>query len=106
MQTKSNIRTPKRLASIPGQRSFDAQTLSMIVALASEVTVLRARLDTCERLLIGAGILQEGAIDGFSPSPDAQAQREVLRQNAMTKIFRSMIEVSEADLASLDEPAT
>lgn len=74
----------------------------MIVALASELTVLRARLDTCERMLADKGLLDLEAIDRFSPAPEAQAQRDALRRRSMAKIFRAMIEASDADLASAD----
>lgn len=103
MPASTSIKTPKHLAKIPGQRPLDAQMLSMIVALASELTVVRARLDTCERLLTQAGVLTEETIDNFNPDATAQEERERLRQNSMQKIFRALIEASEADLASFDK---
>lgn len=72
----------------------------MIVALASEVTVIRARLDTCERLLADAGIITGDAVDNYSPDAAAQAERDKLRRSSMNKIFRSMVEASDADIAS------
>lgn len=77
----------------------------MIVALASELTVIRARLDTSERLLAQAGIIGSDAIDTFDPDAAAQAERERLRQRSMAKIFRAITEASEADLASFDRPS-
>lgn len=94
-------RSPKGLADIPGQRQADAQTMAMIVALASQVTVLRARLDTCERLLADANVLQPGAIDSYVPDAAAQAERDALRVGGMNKIFRALQEAGEADLAAI-----
>lgn len=105
MSPSAPIKTPNHLAKIPGQSPFEAQALSMIVALASELVVMRARLDTSERLLAQAGILSSDAIENFSPDAAAQAEREQLRQHSMNKIFRAIVEASEADLASFDPSA-
>lgn len=93
--------TPKGLATIPGQRLVDSQTMSMIVALASQQTVMRARMDACERLLIENNVLTAGAIDAFVPDAAAQAERDVLRQQSLTKVFRALHEAGEAELAAL-----
>jgi hypothetical protein len=93
--------SPKKLDAIPGQRQVDAQTMAMIVSLASETTILRARLDACERLLVAAKLLAPGAIDAFSPDPAAQLERDRQRTQSMAKIFRSLQEGAAADLASL-----
>lgn len=39
---------------------MDEQLLAMIVGLMSEMTVLRAHLDACERLLAASGALSPG----------------------------------------------
>ncbi|TWB40606.1 hypothetical protein [Nitrospirillum pindoramense] len=93
-------RTPNRLDPIPGRSSLDEQTLAMIVSLASEVTVLRARLDTCERLLVAARVLAPGAVDSFSPDAAAQAERDGLRQHTLNKVFRPLREAALADVAA------
>lgn len=94
-------RTPNRLDPIPGRRTLDDQTLAMIVSLASEVTILRARLDACERLLTAANIFPPEAVDNFTPDEAAQAARERQRQHSMAKIFRPLREAAAADLAAL-----
>lgn len=95
--------SPNKLAPIPGQRLIDEQTLAMIVALASETIVLRARLDTCERLLIDAGLIAPDAIETYSPDATAQGQREGLRLASMRKIFRALHESAEAELANIPD---
>ncbi|WP_375383512.1 hypothetical protein [uncultured Sphingomonas sp.] len=72
----------RRLA-IPGQDPADDRLLGMVAALASEIAVLRERLDTVERL---AG-LDAAAIDGFVPDAGAQAGRDALRRRLIDKIF-------------------
>ena len=101
MALRTTPQTPKGLAAIPGQQPGDEQTLSMIVALASEVTIIRARLDTCERLLTAKGVLEAGAVEAFQPDAEAQVARDGLRQRTMRKVFRAMQETAAADLAIL-----
>lgn len=96
-------RTPKRLDPIPGRDPRDEQLLGMIVALTSEVTVLRARLDACERLLVASGALGEGAVDHYSPDPAAQAAREALRARTIAKVMRPMQELARQELATISE---
>jgi hypothetical protein len=94
-------RRPKKLDAIPGRSAGDEQTLGMIMALTSEITVLRARLDACERLLVGAGLLPPGAVDLFDPDAAAQAEREVLRTRTIAKVLRPMHELAQQELAAL-----
>jgi hypothetical protein len=93
-------RTPNRLDAIPGQSALDEQLLAMIVGLASEATILRARLDSCERLLTQAGILAPDAIDSYSPDETARQERDSQRSRIMQKIFRPLQEAAAADLAA------
>jgi hypothetical protein len=98
-------RTPNRLDEIPGQSSRDEQFMAMIVSLASEATILRARLDACERLLVQAGVLAGGAVDGYDPDPEAQAARDAQRMRMLHKIFRPLEEAAAADLAAASATA-
>lgn len=97
-------RTPNRLDPIPGHSSFDEQILAMIVGLASETTILRARLDSCERLLAEAGILAPDAIDTYAPDDAAQVARDAQRDRIMKKIFRPLTEAAAADLVAVSAP--
>ena len=94
-------RTPNRLDAIPGGDARDEQLLGMIVALTSEVTILRARLDACERLLVASGALTEGAVDRFDPDAAAQGERERARQHTIAKVLRPLREQARAELAAL-----
>lgn len=94
-------RTPNRLDAIDGSRPMDEQLLAMIVGLTSEVTVLRARLDACERLLAASGALVPGAVDGYEPDAQAAVQREGLRKATLDKVFRPLREAAEAELATV-----
>jgi hypothetical protein len=98
---RSLLRTPKRLEPIPGLSVADEQTIAMILALTSEVAVLHARLDACERLLVAADILTPSAIDSFSPDAAAQTAREQQRTHLIAKVLRGLTEVARAELNAL-----
>ncbi len=87
-------RTPNRLDEIDGSREFDEQVLAMIVALTSEVTVLRARLDAAERLLAKSGALPTGSVDEYDPDEEAEAQRNAQRKRILDKVFRPLTEAA------------
>ena len=91
-------RTPNRLDLIEGSRALDEQLMAMIIALTSEVTVLRARLDAVERLLVEGGALQAGAVDAYVPDDVASKEREALRHATMKKVFRPLREAAEKEL--------
>ena len=101
MTRPSLPRTPNRLDSIDGSRPMDEQFLGMIVGLASEVTVVRARLDACERLLVASGLLAPEALDSYQPEAEAAGQREVLRKATLDTVFRPLREAAEAELAAI-----
>ena len=93
--------TPNKLDPIPGRAASDEQTLGMIIGLLSEITVLRARQDACERLLISSGLLSPGAVDSYDPDPAAQAERETLRKRSIAKVLRPMQELAQQELAAI-----
>lgn len=55
--------------------------MGVVMSLAGEVYVLRDRVRCMEALLVKAGSLQEGALDGFKPSAE-QAQASVADRDA------------------------
>ncbi len=64
--------------------------LSITLTLAQEVSVLRDRLDTIERLLETRDILSSKAIDEFIPTEAVAAQRETCRQHYLARILRAV----------------
>jgi hypothetical protein len=61
--------------------------LSMFLALAGEVVVLRERLDTAERLLDESGKLKT-AMDNYRPTEDAIVEREAWRAQFIDLVMR------------------
>ena len=86
----TNPPEPHLRRPIVGLDPAEDRLLAMIAALASEVTMLRERLDTVERLAESGGALSRPDIENFAPSPEATAERDALRKRAIEKIFRPL----------------
>jgi len=83
-----------------GDRTVD-NILSMVLALAGEVVVLRERLDSAERLLEQGGILKREAVTAFQPSPEAIEERDAWRAQFLDIVLRSV----QQELEGLEEQA-
>lgn len=86
-----------------GQRPIylnDAQQdkiFGIIMALAGEVSVLRERLDTLERVLETKGILSPSDIETYQPDEKTSEEREQWRREYIARILR----ILEEDIDSL-----
>ena len=63
------------------------QTMSMIMVLASEVTVLRDRLDSAERVAKAGGLDLAGGIEALVLDQAALEEREAWRQSFLDRLF-------------------
>lgn len=64
------------------------KTLSITLALASEVAVLRDRIDTIERLAEAGKPLSRAAVDTFTPDATARAERDAWREHYLETVLR------------------
>ncbi|WP_138497236.1 hypothetical protein [Nostoc sp. PA-18-2419] len=62
--------------------------LAIVMALTGEVSVLRDRLDTIERLLEVKGILSITEIEGYQPDAEVINQREKWRAEYIMRVLR------------------
>ena len=76
--------------------------LSMLMALVGEVSVMRERLDTVERLLEQKGSLSRGDIESYAPDRDAAFERGCLTREYIARIMRGV----QQDIETIrqDEP--
>ncbi len=81
------------------------RVLAITMAVAGEVAVLRARLDTVEELLAARGSITKADIDAFEPSPEQQAARGRWSEAYLARILRIVQQEREA-LARPDEPTS
>lgn len=79
------------------------QLMIMLVALMSEVSALRDRLDTHEAVAELGGAVTSAAIEAYELTPERQAQREANRHGMLKRVLRVITE--ERDAAATDGPA-
>jgi hypothetical protein len=77
--------------------------LSILLAVAGEVSVLKQRLDTIERLLETKGTISRADIDAFVPDRDAAYERAVMTKEYVARIMRGVQQSMEA--MQVDEPS-
>jgi hypothetical protein len=78
--------------------------LSIVMALAGEVSVMRERLDTVERLLEAKGSITRADIEAYVPDKAAGAERGLLIKAYIARIMRGVQQDMEA-LDALAEPS-
>lgn len=79
------------------------RVFAITMAVAQELAVARARVDTLERLLEAKGVVLREEIEGFAPSTELHAERAAWSQEYISRILR--IVQQEAQAAELkDEP--
>ena len=81
------------------------RVLSIAMAIAGELAVLRQRLDTIEELLETRGSLTREEIESFVPSPAHAAARGRWQQEYLARILRILQQEAEAQERA-DEPSS
>ena len=81
------------------------RVLSIAMALAGEVAVLRQRLDTIEELLEERGSIGKADIEAFVPNPAQQADRSRWNQEYLARILRIVQQEREA-IGRPEEPSS
>lgn len=70
--------------------------LSITMALVGEVSVLRQRLDTVERLVEAKGGPTQAEIEVFVPDKDAAYERGVITKSYIARVMRGVQQAMEA----------
>jgi len=86
------LKTPKGQRPVYLNNPQEDKMLGIIMALAGEVSVLRERLDTVERLLETKGILSTVDIENHQPDERISEQREQWRIEYIARILRILEE--------------
>ncbi|MSO98177.1 MAG: hypothetical protein EXR11_08170 [Rhodospirillaceae bacterium] len=81
-------------------RAID-QLMAMVTALTAEVSILRDRVDTHERIAEKRKLFGRDEVDGYIPDTPVMAERSAQRQRLLRKVFR----VLKEDLARYESPA-
>ncbi|MEI6419498.1 MAG: hypothetical protein WCO82_10545 [Sphingomonadales bacterium] len=78
--------------------------LSITLALAGEVSVLRQRLDTVERLLEAKGNLDRSAIESFTPDAATARERGEATSAFVHRVMRGVIQDMQAMAGTAEPP--
>lgn len=79
--------------------------LSITLALAGEVAVLRERLDSLERVLEARGIAVRDAVEDFRPDAVASAERDAWRERFLDVVLRVVHQEKEELERRAGEPS-
>lgn len=77
--------------------------MAIVTALVAELSVVRQRLDTVERLLEAGGALSREAIEGYAPDPDAARERGLMIREYIHRVMRGPDQRAQ-ELAADDRP--
>ena len=80
------------------------RTLSIVMALVGEVSVLRERMDTVERLLDAKGTISRADIESYAPDREAGKERGLITKAYIARVMRGVQQDMEA-LEQLAEPS-
>lgn len=75
--------------------------LAMVMALAGEVSVMRDRNDTLERLIEAKGVVNKSEIDTYKPSKEVMLERDAWRQEYLSHILR-IVDLDADDMGRND----
>jgi hypothetical protein len=64
--------------------------LAMVLELAAELNVVYARIDTLERVLADATLLDRTRLQNYTPSQDAEDAREAWRDALLQRLFQTV----------------
>lgn len=76
------------------------QVMTFVVELATELAVVRTRLDTVERLLDEHGSVTRAAIDAYEPGPDVEAERDAWLAGYFRRVLRMHAEEAPGPIES------
>ena len=62
--------------------------LGILMSLVGEVSVLRDRLDSVERLIEKGGLFSREDLENFRPDAEAESEREEIRKQYIERVMR------------------
>ncbi|MEX6724952.1 hypothetical protein [Parapedomonas caeni] len=99
---RAGARPKGRRPMINGDIALE-QLTSILMAVTAEVSVLRERLDTVERLLEAKGSITRADIEAYAPDDAAGRERGLMTRAYIARVMRGMQQTMEA-MDSFDPP--
>lgn len=72
------------------QNPHEERLLSILMAAVAEISVLRERIDTIERLLDKSGTLSQNDIETYVPNKSAAHERSMLTKAYVARVMRGV----------------
>lgn len=85
--SKSMRLTPRGVRPQFSENREVDRLMAMVMALSSEVAVLRERLDTFETLADKDGVVRQQDIESFQPDPEHEASRQQWRHDFLDRVL-------------------
>lgn len=85
--TRANLKAKGKRPDFLGDAE-EEKMLSMLMAVIGEVSVLRERLDTVERLLDANGTISRADIEAYEPDREAGQERGELIREYIARVMR------------------
>ena len=92
------LKVAKGRRRAPGDDPRIDTLMSMVMALTSEVSVLRERIDAHERLIPENKLTGPDAVDDYLPDENANAERARQRKRLIDKVCRPLLAEIVSDL--------
>jgi len=102
---RANVRAKGKRPDFLGDPDKE-RMLSMLMAVIGEVSVLRERLDTVERLLDAKGTISRAEIESYKPDREAGYERGAMVREYIARVMRGpqqMMEAMQADDRPVEE---
>jgi uncharacterized protein (DUF2126 family) len=77
----------------------------MILALAAEVSALRERLDSHERLAAAGRLPEPDSVEAYAPSEAVEAERAATRRAMIDRVTRVLLEPESVRVRAASEPS-
>lgn len=91
------IQVHKGRRIVPGPDPRVDTLLGMVMALTSEVSILRERLEAHESLSGAGERIDHASVDDYEPTPGDQERRQRQRQRLLEKVGRPLIASGHQD---------
>ncbi|MFO1426155.1 MAG: hypothetical protein U1F11_04110 [Steroidobacteraceae bacterium] len=98
-------RIHKGRRAVPGEDPRVDTLLGMVMALTSEVAVLRERLDAHERLGAAGRTVTPQNVDEYEADEAAQRARAAQRQRLIEKVCRPLVAATQTDAEAASRSA-
>ena len=97
MADRAHTKSHRRRELVPGPDPRVDTLLGMVMALTSEVAVLRERIDAHESLAGSGKVPDTDNVDQYSPTEAEEARRKQHRDRLIDKVCRPLIASGQQD---------